>query len=124
MLNKKQKGQVSIEFIVILGVILLFCSYFTSTVYYTLQTNQNVYLVKQNLLTQISENNYPTTISKITPNYFEGVLYYQIDLKKNNGPPRAIAEETILDINKYKPTIDYLVSTTNYEDVVLVFTYE
>jgi len=124
MFLKNKKGQITLEFIVIIGVILLFGVLFYSSIFSIIQSNKAVYLVKQNSLDLISYYNYPTTLSRVhyvpTP---EGVSFI-INLKKNNGPETSIAEETILNPEHYRYTLDYIEETTSYENLIISFTYD
>jgi hypothetical protein len=120
-LNKK--GQITIEFIIILGVILIFIIYFSSAIFPIIQIDKSIYLVKQNALDIISEQNYPTTISSINFNLEDDTLNLFISFNKNNGPPQEDISNTLLNTDNYKNTTDYIKQTGSYDDVKLILNY-
>jgi uncharacterized protein (UPF0333 family) len=120
-LNKK--GQITIEFIIILGVILIFIIYFSSAIFPIIQIDKSIYLVKQNALDIISEQNYPTTISSINFNLEDDTLNLFISFNKNNGPLQEDISNTLLNTDNYKNTTDYIKQTGSYDDVKLILNY-
>ncbi len=120
---KKQKGQVTIELIVIIGVVLLFAFYFSSSVHQLVQSNKSIYLIKQNALNIISENNYPTTLLSIYSNIDVEDINFQITFSQNNGPDQSHMLDTLLYEDNYEYTLEYIENTTRFTNAYVNFEY-
>lgn len=120
---QNKKGQITIEFVVILGVILLFLVYFSSSIYPLIHVDKSIYLLKQNALEIISEYNYPITISLITFDFDEGKINFYMTFNKNIGPLEEDLEETLLNKDLYNNTLEYIKNSTPYTDANVFFTY-
>ena len=126
MLNHKAKGQIAIEFLVVVGIVMIFAFYFSAGFYSLLKSNEAIHLLKQDALDVIAKHNYPTTITKIdltyhgTNNKDVNVDFY---FNKNNGPDNDAVQDLFED-GSYQESINYITKNSAYDSVTLNFDYE
>ena len=109
------KAQTSLEFIVIMGLILLFSFYFSSAIYATSQVNKGICLMKQRSLDLLSLNN--------SRSYVQSVNYNVIDYNINFDVSVIDVDGYNFNIDDFSVTSDNIINSSSYENVNIDFKY-
>jgi len=126
MWKNKAKGQIAIEFLVVVGIVMIFAFYFSAGFYSLLKSNEAIHLLKQDALDVIAKHNYPTTITKIDLTYY-GTNNKDVNVdfyfNRNNGPVYD-ADFELFQTSTYQESINYIKKNSAYETITLNFSYE
>jgi hypothetical protein len=105
------------EFIVILGFILLLTSYFIISLFNTTDINYSIHSIKNKTLQLISNSNEEIVIPKLDYSVIDSNLNVVVNLSKINTN-----EEPITDMDYNRIVID-LVKRTKFDNVIIEINY-
>ena len=109
------KGQVSLEFIIVIAVILTVSVFFANLVFDSVDSTKSVAKIKLRTLDLITINDSNAQLLKIVQNTKDYNL--NLDLYLRGGEPLHLTD------SNYTEVIELIISTTNYKNVNLSFEY-
>jgi hypothetical protein len=112
-----QKGQTSIEFIIIVGIVIVLAFFFISSLFSTFDSNVAIYKIKNKTLELISISETPMVISEITTSFNNRDAYFTIQIDRYEN-----SLET-LDIADFSDVLSELERKTDYDNINLDIIY-
>ncbi len=117
MYQLNNKGQTSIEFVIIIAIILLITILFMSTLYSTNDINTSIYTIKETTLQLITLYDSPIILKNINYSTIDKNIDIQINLQQIN------TNEEPLNTNNYTETIQQLKDATKFENINITLNY-
>jgi len=111
-----KKAQVSIEFIIVIGIVLLISLFFAQTIFGTTDINKSVARIKLRTLEIFSAYDSTAQLDKITYHTTDNNLILNLYIKKNN-------ENIVLSEDDYHVVTESLKRSTNFNNIKLEFAY-
>ncbi len=113
---QSSKAQTSIEFIILIAVLLLIGFYFSGSIYKTFDSNYAIYKVKNKTLQLFSENDSGDVLSKVSYELHDSQIVLKLDIKQSSSG-------YILTSSNYASDIQDIIKRTSFDTVVINFNY-
>jgi uncharacterized protein (UPF0333 family) len=114
---QSNKGQTSIEFIILVGILLLIGFYFIGAIYMTFDSSYAIYKIKNRTLQVISSNDSEDVLYKVSYQIQDTNLILRLDLKKQN------LTDYTLSSSDYVRDINDILARTKFTNVLMDFKY-
>jgi uncharacterized protein (UPF0333 family) len=111
-----KKAQISLEFIIIIGFVLILTLFFANSVFGTTDINKAITKVKLRTLDIFSMNDSIAQLEKV--DYFVNDTNLQLNLYVNRN-----FDNITLTLEDYNATLENLKNSTSFTDVNLAFIY-
>lgn len=111
-----KRGQITIEFIIVLGFILLFVFFVLTSIHKELSQDRALLSIKSRTVDLINKADSKATLIKVDFAIIEKRLTSTLHIKRNGS-------NINLDVSDYTDIINSIKNTTNYETIEINFSY-
>jgi len=113
---QSNKGQTSIEFIILIAILLLIGLYFVGSIYKTFDSNFAIYKIKNKTLQLLSEQDSGDILYKVNYQIVDSNLNLDLLLINSEYDSNLTIDDYAMDINE-------IIKRTSFENVTLTFSY-
>jgi|GEM_PF-1128756 len=114
---QSNKAQTSIEFIILIAILLLIGFYFSGSIYKTFDSNYVIHVIKNQTLQTLSENDCRDVLVKVNYELDDSHIVLTLDLKRTN------TSDFVLTPDNYISTIEDIKNRTSFTEVSINFNY-
>jgi len=114
---QSNKAQTSIEFIILVAILLLIGFYFIGSIYKTFDSNYAIYTIKNKTLQLFSENDSEDVLSKISYELQNSDITLRLNITQQDPSGHIISE------SDYTKEINDILNRTTFQNVHIIINW-